>query len=99
MKFLQLSDIHLESPFAALPPQKGALRRSEMRETFARALALGKAQGAQIALLAGDLFENNFVPESAARAVIESMRAAAPMRIFLSPGNHDFLESKSPYQR
>lgn len=99
IKFAQISDVHIESPFAYLPAEKGALRRSELREDFAAAIAGARAFGAQLVLLPGDLFDHNFITESVASAVIDLLRGAGDMLFFLAPGNHDFLEKRSPYER
>ena len=32
IKFLHAADLHLDSPFAALPPEQAARRRREQRE-------------------------------------------------------------------
>lgn len=97
MKFLQCSDVHLESPFALLSPEKGEQRRDEMLAGFLDILAYATKENIPFLFLAGDLFESNYVAEETIEIIISAMEKAKPLRIFIAPGNHDFLEEKSPY--
>ena len=95
LKFIHAADFHLDSAFAALPPEKAAERRREQRELPGRLAEAVRTWGAELALLAGDLFDGKPYPET-----VEAVKAALAemaVPVFLAPGNHDFYGPDSPY--
>ena len=56
VKLLHAADLHLDSAFSALPPEKAAQRRAEQRLVLERLTAL--SEGCAAVLLAGDLFDS-----------------------------------------
>ena len=87
-KIVHAADFHLDSAFAGLPPERARERRRECREVL--------AEGAELVLLSGDLFDGEQVyPETleALRRALERM--ACP--VFIAPGNHDPWTARSPY--
>jgi hypothetical protein len=64
------------------------LREARM-ETLRRVVTLAREKSADALLIAGDLFEDQQVPDALVREVWEVFSAAAPLRVFISPGNHD----------
>jgi len=94
VKLLHAADLHLDSAFSALPPEKAAQRRAEQRLVLERLTVL--SEGCAAVLLAGDLFDSARVY----RDTLEALRAAlAACRcpVFIAPGNHDALLPGSPY--
>ena len=94
VKLLHAADLHLDSAFSALPPEKAVQRRAEQRLVLERLTAL--SEGCAAVLLAGDLFDSARVY----RDTLEALRAAlAACRcpVFIAPGNHDALLPGSPY--
>ena len=57
IKFLHAADLHLDSPFAALPPEQAARRRREQRELLGQIVELCNGEQCDLLLLAGDLFD------------------------------------------
>ena len=98
IRILHAADLHLDSPFEGLSEEKAALRRSEQRQLL-RALAQLRAEsGAQLVLLAGDLFDSASAwagTEDTLRLAIAEMEAP----VFISPGNHDFYARGGRWQR
>ena len=95
LKFIHAADFHLDSAFATLPPEKAAERRREQRELPGRLAEAVRTWGAELALLAGDLFDGKPYPET-----VETVKAALAemaVPVFLAPGNHDFYGPDSPY--
>lgn len=95
-KIIHAADFHLDTPFAALTPEQARLRRREMRMLPARLAALVKSEGAELVLLAGDLFDGAEPYRETAEALtdaLDSMRVP----VFIAPGNHDFYAPHSPY--
>lgn len=96
MKLLHGSDFHLDSPLAGLAPEKSVQRRRELREIPARLAALAQAEGVDLALLPGDLFDGERVYPETVRALARALEDMA-VPVFIAPGNHDYYHSRSPY--
>ena len=59
VKVLHAADFHLDSAFGALPEEKARLRRRESRAGIPRLVEWANDHGAQLMLLAGDLFDSD----------------------------------------
>src|SRR5262245_33270519 len=99
MKLVVFSDLHLDAAFAWAGPgsQAARARREALRSTLRRILDLAWAERADALLCAGDLYEHErYSPDTAAflRACFDK---AYPLRIFISPGNHDYYGPDSIY--
>ena len=95
IKLLHAADFHLDSAFAALPPQLAAVRRTEQRDAL---LALTElAQGCDVVLLSGDLFDGENIYRESLEALTRFF-CEAEAEIFLAAGNHDYLSDASPYR-
>lgn len=98
MRILHAADLHLDSAFAALPPEKARQRRRESREILNTLAELAHKAQVDLVLLAGDLFDGERVyPET-----IELLKSALERMncpVFISPGNHDPYTPKSPYAK
>jgi exonuclease SbcD len=96
MKLLHFADLHLDAPFAWAPPETARLRRRNRREALTRIVALAEAESVDAILCAGDLFEQDRIgPDT-----VEFLRGTferTDRRVFLAPGNHDWLSPRSPY--
>ena len=96
LKFIHAADFHLDSAFAALPPQQAAARRRESRELPVRLANYVNQNGIELVLLAGDLFDS----AGAYRDTAESLAAALGQmaaQVYIAPGNHDWYGPGSPY--
>lgn len=96
MKLLHFADLHLDAPFAWATREAARARRRNRRETLTRIIALAESEGVDAVLSAGDLFEQDRIgPDT-----VEFLRSTfqrTDRRIFLAPGNHDWLSERSPY--
>ena len=96
MKLLQFADLHLDAPFAWAPPETARLRRRNRRDALTRIMALAETEGVDAVLCAGDLFEHDRIgPDT-----VEFLRSTferTDRRVFLAPGNHDWISPRSPY--
>jgi DNA repair exonuclease SbcCD nuclease subunit len=99
MKLVVFSDLHLDAAFAwvGAGSQAAHCRRQALRSTLRRTLDLAWAERADAVLCAGDLYEHDrYTPDTA-----EFLRACFdkvyPLRIFISPGNHDYYGPDSIY--
>lgn len=97
MKILHMADCHLDTPFSGLPAAAASVRRQALRDGFRRALENGVRAGADVVLIAGDLFDNRYSAPSTVRLLADFAQAHPAVRIFVSPGNHDCIFGNSPY--
>lgn len=89
VRMLHTGDIHLDSPFSRLRADKSEERRREMRETFARMLTYIREEAIDIALIAGDLFDCEYVTSATVKQLTDGFASCPDCRFFISPGNHD----------
>ena len=96
LRILHGADLHLDSPFAALPPEQAASRRRQQRQLPAALAALCRKHHCDLMLLAGDVFDGVQVcPET-----IEALQKAfadCGVPVMIAPGNHDPASSRSPW--
>ena len=82
IKFLHAADLHLDSPFSALPPDKAEVRRAEFRAAFTSLTMYARMNKIDFLFLPGDLFDSDY----ASRDTVALMR-----REFAKP-----LDSRQP---
>ncbi len=101
LRFLQLSDLHLDSSLQAgrmgLSPDSARARRVELRQVLPKACSLVRELGLQAVLLPGDLFDDESVTQDTVNFVIDHLAGLSPVPAFIAPGNHDFYSLGSPY--
>ena len=90
MKILHTSDLHLESPLTAhLPSGKVRERRAELFAAFSTLIDEAVRAGAELFIIAGDLFDTERITKTARRRIL-SLVAGNPTIFFLYlPGNHE----------
>lgn len=99
MRLLVFGDLHLDSAFAWAGPRLAGERRAALRRTLTRICDLAVELGVDALCSAGDLYEQDrFTPDTAALLRSEFARLA-PIRVFLAPGNHDYLGPASLYHQ
>lgn len=98
IKLLHAADLHLDSPFEGMPAGKAAQRRCEQRQLLGRIARIAEAEQVQLVLLAGDLFDSENTYAETAEEVIRTLGAMG-VPVFISPGNHDYYGSRSPYAK
>ncbi len=96
LKLIHAADLHLDSPFAGLTPERAAQRRAEQRDLVRRIAELAAQERVDLVLLAGDLFDSGRIYRDTARELAEDLGCIeAP--VFIAPGNHDPFDAASPY--
>ena len=98
LKFIHAADLHLDSAFAALSPEKARQRRREGRFLVERLAELTRREGADALLISGDLFDGREVYPETLECLRDSF-AALDARVFIAPGNHDPYRSGGAYER
>lgn len=97
VKILHTADVHIGMT-SGLLGERAASRRSEVLMTFEKALELAAQSKVDVVAVAGDLFDGNRVEESLISAVFEKISSISPIRVVYAAGNHDPLNSESPFR-
>ena len=98
VRLLHAADLHLDSPFEGLAPDKAALRRAELRALPGQIAALAQDRRADLLLLSGDIFDSlSYYPETG--AAFTRALAGLGIDVFIAPGNHDYYCLRSPWTR
>ena len=90
IKLLHMADLHLGGRLSLFSSRAAAAWRERQLSALEQLLASGCERGAQIVLLAGDVFDTPF-PEPALVARFFGILRALPVPVVIAPGNHDYL--------
>jgi DNA repair exonuclease SbcCD nuclease subunit len=98
-KILHCADFHLDGSFAAgdLPTTVGTWRRADLKTTLERIFALARERLVDAITIAGDLYEQDYVLPDTVEFLKQQFAALAPIRIFITPGEHDPYAHNSLY--
>ena len=95
MKILHSADLHLDSAFVGRPEEAAARLRQEQLRLPGKLAAICREEKCDLMLLSGDLLDGQCTRDS-----LDALRSAlreAAVPVFISPGNHDFCASGSPW--
>lgn len=95
IKILHAADLHLDSAFASVGEEEAAFLREELCATPKKIAQLCTAEKCDILLLAGDLFDGAYTRRSV--TALKNALEHADIPTFISPGNHDFCSTDSPW--
>lgn len=100
MKLVLFGDMHLDRTFAWLGSNRTAARarRQCLRETFIKITALAAKEDADVLLCSGDLYEQDRVSSDTGEFLRRGFGELSPMKVFIAPGNHDYLSPESVYR-
>jgi exonuclease SbcD len=98
-RIIHIADVHLDMAFRGLDPAAGDSRRKQLEEAFERALALAVQKRADALCIAGDLYESGRASPDRGAYLARVLGDLAPMRVFISPGNHDPNDRPSLYRQ
>ena len=96
-KILHVGDIHLDSPFSLFDVEKSQARRQELRGTFSTIMMYAKMKEADLVIIAGDLFDSEFVTKETMKFIVSQFASLPSCRFVITPGNHDPATAKSAY--
>lgn len=99
VRFIHLSDVHLDTSFSGsgFPSRLGDRKREAIRGTFRRIMEDARSGGADLVLIAGDLFELERVTPDTFEFLRQQFQSLGGIRVFIAPGNHDPCTHGSPY--
>lgn len=96
INFLHAADLHLDTPFAGLSPEQASQQRIEQRKILSRLSELCHNNHCQLLFLSGDLFDGKRIYRNTLDCLRDAL-AECDAEVFISPGNHDYCHSTSPY--
>lgn len=96
IKILHAADLHLGSPFRSLDPEKSRQQRRKQLKIPLLLEQLCQEEDCQLVFLSGDLFDTP-EPDPEVAAVLKRSLGNMGVPVLISPGNHDFVQLKSPY--
>ncbi len=96
VKILHTADLHIGERDAFLGAAAES-RRFETLLTFERIVDLAAENGVQILAIAGDLFENNNIEREFVSGVLNKIASVPEIKVVYAAGNHDPLNSESPF--
>ncbi len=86
IKIMHCADVHIGAQGGAY---KNAKLKKEVIGTFLRVVSLAQEKGADLLLIAGDLFDSHNISGDILEEIAQAFSAFSG-RVFISPGNHDF---------
>lgn len=98
LTFVQIADLHLDTPFFGCSLGERAERRSEILNAFASAVCYCIEKKIDLLLICGDLFDNEFARHETVSYVADCLSRIPDTRVFITPGNHDPYNDASPYR-
>lgn len=98
LRILHTGDVHLDSPFSGLDPSFAEVRRNELRAAFTSMLHYARCEKVDMILIAGDLFDAEFVTRETL-ALIKREFETIKCPIIISPGNHDSVTESGVWRR
>jgi len=99
VKLLQCGDIHIDAPFTSLSDIEGRpeIRRQELKGVLGRIIDLAIAEQADLLLICGDLYEQNYCRKSTIHYICDQFQRIPDIPTVIIPGNHDPLTVDSFY--
>ncbi len=93
LRFLQISDLHLDSSLAsgrlALPRDKRERINHDMVRALVRAVSMAVEAEVDVILIPGDVWDDESVTMATAAQFFDVLAKAAPIPVVIVPGNHD----------
>jgi DNA repair exonuclease SbcCD nuclease subunit len=100
IRIVHTADVHLDRCYAATGGSAafGNRRRQALRDVLQGTVRRAAEWPADALLIAGDLFEQDRVTRDTIAFLRQLFESAAPLRVFIAPGNHDPASPGSPYR-
>ena len=96
IRILHSADWHLDAPLQGFNPDQAEILRRQLRQIPEKIARLCVASCCDMLILSGDLFDGPCTKESV-QAVKNALNSLT-IPVFITPGNHDFISSDSPYE-
>lgn len=89
MKFIHVSDLHLDSKIDGIPTDKSRTRREEIVNAFERLVAFANDNSVRAIIIAGDMFDTSHVTIKTRERVIGTIKKYSNIDFLYVAGNHD----------
>ena len=96
VKILHCADLHIGAEISGLG-EKGQARKHEALLTFENIIKLARDRQVKLILIAGDLLASNQVGTSVTARILECIGSVPEIKVVFAAGNHDPLNSQSPF--
>ncbi len=97
IKVLHIGDVFLDCPFSVMAAQDSTARRRETRETFLRTMRYIQEEDIRVLLVTGNLTDNTYITLDTLEFLRGAFSAIPNCRVFITPGNHDYIGEGSIY--
>ena len=97
MRFLHTADLQIGMTASGVGKLAKELQDARV-ESLQAVLRIAVEKQVNFVVIAGDLFETNQVSPRYRQQVAGALEDAKPLRVFILPGNHDYLGPNSVYQ-
>ena len=77
----------------------GERQRAARFEALQRLVRIAQDDDVDFVVIAGDMFEHNQVGTRTVSRAVQLLQDVAPIPVFILPGNHDWYDASSVYQR
>jgi len=99
--FLQLSDVHLDSPqnhgVISYGPAQRAERYADLVEALVNALMIGRDRNVDAVFIAGGLWNHDTIRSTTAGTVLEALEELGATPVYILPSDSDPFTIESPY--
>lgn len=99
VRLLHFADLHLDTPFRWAGPELARARRQALRQTLQGICRFARDQQVDALTCAGDLYEQDRFTPDTAEFLRTTFADLDPIRVFISPGNHDWYGPSSLYRQ
>lgn len=99
MKIVHFADLHLDAQFAWAGAALGGRWRQAIRDALVRIVDLAIQERADAIFCAGDLYEQERFSADTAEFIRGAFERAAPIPVYIAPGNHDWYGPSSLYRQ
>ncbi len=96
VRIIHCADIHMGMDFSGARIKSRA-RKAEVKKTFLDIIDRCQHNDADLLLIAGDLFDGANVGAEDMDDIIEAINGLTHTRVFIAPGNHDYINPSSMY--
>lgn len=96
VKIVHFADLHLDRAFAWAGAAASG-RRENLRKVLRKIVGVAQEADADALFCGGDLYEHERITRDTLAFLKEAFEALSSIRVFVSPGNHDWYGGESPY--
>lgn len=89
LRLIHTADWQIGKPFGNFPPDLAGELSAARLDAIGRIAAVARQKGAELIVVAGDIFDSGDLPAQTVRRALERLAAETHVRWLLLPGNHD----------